>query len=79
MILPKQFKGKEAKHVNPLVSRTRRNFLCLVDEHGQKFYLSWDNLKKILESTDFDVDQKRIRKHLIPLLQNKYRFLNTLG
>lgn len=76
MILPEPFKGVEVLYVDPLISdirtgRPKRPFIRIKNQYGNKFYLSWENLQKVLSSIDYDVDKKRVRHHLIPLIKPK--------
>jgi hypothetical protein len=77
MILSEPLKGEDVLYIDAMVSGydsigKKRFFppsICLRDANNQKFYLSFENLRKILMSVDYDVNQKRVRKHLIPLLK----------
>ncbi len=71
MILEQPLKGDAVKIVVPLTSRRYKPMLCLLDAQGEKHFISWENLMKILNSVDYDIDKKRIRKHLIPLIKDK--------
>jgi hypothetical protein len=69
MILEHPIKGGiiEAK---PLISSNNKRYkpcLRIIDKNGDTYYLSWENLTKALNIVGFDVDKKRVRKHLIPV------------
>lgn len=74
MILKEPFKGKEIVESYAYMSRSGKRFpsvLRVTACNGEVFYLSWNNLNKILGMMEFDVQKKRVRKHLIPLIENK--------
>lgn len=73
MIQKEPLKGDKIDIVAVLIGKNKRikPVLHIIDNQGQRYYLSWENLQKILGGLDFDVDQKRIRKHLIPMIKNE--------
>lgn len=69
MILEKPLKGGivEVRSLTNSNMKRYKPVMCLTDAQGQRYYLSWENLTKLINEISFDIDQKKIRKHLIPL------------